>query len=118
VTTTDVRLTPAQADRLAERFREHNDFVVGLAIAQLRSDPAAAEDLAQTVWLSIIPTLAKGETIAHPRSFLATVVRRRAINYRVSAPVRRERAADWSDAVTSRALRSAAPADDDALAGG
>lgn len=62
-------------------------FVVRLAVAQLRGDDRA-QDLARSVWLSVIPLLARDETIAHPHSFLATVVRRRAIDYSRSAVVR------------------------------
>lgn len=116
-TTTPVRLSPDAAARLDALFRQYRDFVLRLAVAQLH-DADGAEDLAQTVWLSIIPTLVRGETIAHPHAFLATVVRRRAINHRVSAPVRRERAEDWSDATAARALPAAPPAEDDALAAG
>lgn len=110
------RLTPAQAEQLAELFREYNAFVLRLAAAQLHNDPDAAQDLAQSVWLSIIPTLARGEAIARPHSFLATVTRRRAADYRDRAAVRRERVADWSDPMAARALPAESPADADALA--
>lgn len=115
--TNDIRLSPAGAARLDALFREYNDFVLRLAFAQLR-DADRAQDLAQSAWLSVIPTLARGEAIARPTSFLATVVRRRAMDYRDLAAVRRERAADWSDAMASRALPAAPPADEDALAFG
>lgn len=116
---TDVaRLTEAQAAQLDALYREHSKYVLRLAAAQLHNDPAAVDDLAQMVWLSVITTLVRGVTIARPLAFLAVVVRREANHHRGRAHVRRERAADWSDAVTSRALPSAAPADDDALAAG
>ncbi|MFL6115601.1 MAG: RNA polymerase sigma factor [Catenulispora sp.] len=110
-----VRLSFEAAARLDALFREYNGFVVWLAAVQLGDDDRA-QDLAQGVWLSVIPLLARGEAITRPRAFLATVVRRRAIDYRRSAVVRSEKPADWSDDLAARVLPSAPPADVDAVA--
>jgi RNA polymerase sigma factor (sigma-70 family) len=109
-----VRLSPEAAARLDALFRAHNGFVLELAVAQLH-DPDRAQDLAQSAWLSVIPLLARGESIDNARSFLAVVVRRRAIDFGRRKVTRLERPADWSDAVTVRALPPAPPADADAL---
>jgi RNA polymerase sigma-70 factor (ECF subfamily) len=108
------RLSPEAAAQLDELFRAHNDYVLGLAVAQLR-DVDRAQDLAQTVWLNLVPQLAKGVAMTNPRSYLAACVRHRAADYWRSRAVRTERPADWSDAVTSRALPADPPADEDAL---
>jgi RNA polymerase sigma factor (sigma-70 family) len=116
MTTTEVRLTPAQADRLAELFREHNDFVVRFAAAQLHDDDRA-QDVAQIVWLTLIPQLASGAVIGNPRSYLASCVRHRIIDGKRRKSWS-EVPADWTDTMTAYALPSTPPADDDALAAG
>ena len=109
-----VRLSPDAAARLDTLFRAYNGFVVRLAVAELH-DPDRAQDLAQAVWLSIVPLLIRGEAVAYPRSFHATVVRRRAIDYGRLKVTRTEEPTDWSDAVSARELPAAPPADGDAL---
>jgi RNA polymerase sigma factor (sigma-70 family) len=108
------RLSPQVAARLDSLFREYNAFVVRLAAAQLHDDDRA-QDIAQTVWLGLIPQLRDGVTIANPRSYLAACVRHRVID-RQRLKSTSEEPADWSDALTARALPPAPPADVDALA--
>ncbi|HTF91154.1 MAG TPA: RNA polymerase sigma factor [Planctomycetota bacterium] len=70
-----------------EFLAEHQHFVQRLARGLAR-DEAAALDLAQETWLA---TLASGsQAIVRPRAWLATAMRRRALNLARSESVRRE----------------------------
>ncbi len=112
--TSSVRLSPEAAARLDSLFRAHNGFVLRLAVAEL-GDADRAQDLAQTVWLCLVPQLRDGVAIANPRAYLASCVRHRAVDYWRLKVTRVEEPADWSDALAARALPQSAPADVDAL---
>ncbi len=66
---------------------EHHHFVRRLALGLAR-DEASAEDLVQETWLAAV--LSGSHSIVHPRAWLATAMRRRALNHARSENVRRE----------------------------
>ncbi len=76
------------ADFLSAQFlAEHQYFVRRLALGLAR-DEAGAEDLAQETWLAALTN--RSQEIVNPRAWLATAVRRRAMNLARAENVRRE----------------------------
>ncbi|MFF5639778.1 RNA polymerase sigma factor [Streptomyces sp. NPDC012825] len=107
-------LTAASADRLDRLFRLYNTRLLGFAATRTR-DAAAAEDVTSETWLRA--ALALGQLKAddaHAYGWLRSIAVRAAIDY--YRPRRaNERPEDWTDAMASRALPTAPPADTDAL---
>ncbi len=76
------------ADFLSAQFlAEHQHFVRRLALGLAR-DEAGAEDLAQETWLAALTN--RSQEIVNPRAWLATAMRRRAMNLARGESVRHE----------------------------
>jgi DNA-directed RNA polymerase specialized sigma24 family protein len=82
----------------------------------MNGDQALAEDIAQEAFLRLWRYLSDGHEVDNAEALLATLTRRAACDHYRLARSTRERAADFSDPVTSMRLPAARSAEDVAAA--
>ncbi|MFJ8629018.1 RNA polymerase sigma factor [Kitasatospora sp. NPDC093550] len=104
-------LAPEAAARLDSLFRLYNARLVAFAGTRTR-DHATAEDVVSEAWLRAAASLHQLRADdSRAYGWLRAIVVRAAVDH--YRPRRADEApADWSDAVTARALPTAAPADE------
>ncbi|MFJ2774916.1 sigma-70 family RNA polymerase sigma factor [Streptomyces sp. NPDC087300] len=106
-------LSAASADRLDRLFRLYSERVLAYASTRAKR-PADADDIAGETWAKACRTVANLRTDDdHAMPWLAGIVRHAAIDY--YRPRRAsEQPRDWTDALASRPLPPAPPADESA----
>lgn len=110
-------LSAASADRLDRLFRLYNQRLLGFAATRVRNrDVATAEDIVSETWLRAavsLPQLQADDD--HAYGWLRAIAVRAAVDhYRPRRASEEPR--DWTDAMASRPLPTAAPADVDLYA--